>query len=224
MCRVPGISRAGFYKWLHKTLSDRAKEDLRLLELIQHSHQGSYGVYGLPRIFLYLREVGERCGENRVARVMRTHKIKAIIGYKSHHSVAGRPSFVAPKTLNREFSVDSHNIAWVTDITYIRPWQGWLYLAAVMDWYSRRIVGWSMKPTMGKEIVLDALCMAINRRQPTQRVLVHSDQGSQYGSGDWLNFCRAHQLEPSMSRLGNCWNNAATESFFGSLKKERIEK
>ena len=153
-----------------------------------------------------------------------SHKIKAIIGYKSHHSVAGRPSFVAPKTLNREFSVDSHNIAWVTDITYIRPWQGWLYLAAVMDWYSRRIVGWSMKPTMGKEIVLDALCMAINRRQPTQRVLVHSDQGSQYGSGDWLNFCRAHQLEPSMSRLGNCWNNAATESFFGSLKKERIEK
>lgn len=93
-----------------------------------------------------------------------------------------------------------------------------------MDLYSRRIVGWSMKPTMGKEIVLDALCMSVIRRQPTQRVLVHSDQGSQYGSGDWLHFCRSHNLEPSMSRRGNFWDNAAMESFFGTLKKERIKK
>ena len=224
MCRVLEISRTGFYQWLHKPLSDRAIEDLRLLELIRHSHEGSHGVYGSPRVFLDLREVGERCGKNRVARIMRTHKIKAIVGYKSHRNVIGRPSIVAPNTLNREFTVNSPNIAWVTDITYIRTWQGWLYLAAVMDLYSRRIVGWSMKPSMGKEIVLDALCMAVQRRQPEQSVLVHSDQGSQFGSGDWLGFCRANNLEPSMSRRGNCWDNAAMESFFGSLKKERIKK
>lgn len=173
MCRVLKISRAGFYKWLHKPLSDRAIEDLRLLELIRQSYQASNGVYGAPRIHLDLKEVGESCGMNRVAKIMKKHKIKAVLGYKAHRNPAGRPSVVAPNTLNREFNVDEPNTVWVTDITYIRTWQGWLYLAAVMDLYSRRIVGWSMKPSMGKEIVVDALCMAVNRRQPTQRVLVH---------------------------------------------------
>ena len=113
--------------------------------------------------------------------------------------------------------------AWVTDITYIRTWQGWLYLAVVMDLYARKVVGWSMKPTLAKELVIDALLMAVWRRRPQDKVMIHSDQGSQYGSDDWLRFCKANKLEPSMSRRGNCWDNAVVESFFSSLKKERIK-
>ena len=126
--------------------------------------------------------------------------------------------------LNREFTVAEPDAAWVTDITYIRTWQGWLYLAVVIDLFSLRVVGWSMKPTLAREIVVDALMMAVWRRKPASKVLVHSDQGTQYGSDDWLRFCRSHNLQPSMSRRGNCWDNAVAESFFSSLKKERIKK
>ncbi len=112
----------------------------------------------------------------------------------------------------------------MTDITYIRAWQGWLYLAVVMDLFARKVVGWSMKPTLAKELVVDAILMAVWRRKPKQQVIIHSDQGTQCGSNDWLRFCRQHNLEPSMSRRGNCWDNAVVESFFGSLKKERIKK
>ena len=136
--------------------------------------------------------------------------------------IHGRPSIIAPNTLQRAFTVDKPNQVWVTDITYIRTWQGWLYLAVVMDLYARNIIGWSMKPTLARELVLDAILMAV-RRKP-QHTLIHSDQGSQYGSDDWLRFCRDHRLEPSMSRRGNCWDNAVAESFFSSLKKERIKK
>ena len=114
--------------------------------------------------------------------------------------------------------------SWVTDITYIRTWQGWLYLAVVLDLYSRKVIGWSMKPTLAKDIVLDALLMAVWRRRPNEPVIIHSDQGSQYSSGDWQKFCQKHNLIPSMSRRGNCWDNAVAESFFSSLKKERIKK
>lgn len=113
--------------------------------------------------------------------------------------------------------------AWVTDITYVRTWEGWLYLAVVIDLYSPRIIGWSTKPTLAQDLVLDALLMAVRRRNP-QQVLIHSDQGSQFGSDACWRFCRAHHLEPSMSRRGNCWDNAVAESFFSSLKKERIKK
>ena len=112
----------------------------------------------------------------------------------------------------------------MTHITYIRTWQGWLYLAVVMDLFARKVVGWSMNPTLARELVLDVILMAVWRRKPKQKLLIHSDQGSQYGSDDWLRFCRQHQLEPSMSRRGNCWDNAVVESFFSSLKKERIKK
>jgi len=131
---------------------------------------------------------------------------------------------VAPDKLQRAFTVEQADIAWVTDITYIRTWQGWLYLAIVLDLYSRKVVGWSMKPTLAKEIVLDAIVMAVWRRQPKNTVLIHSDQGAQYGRDDWRRFCRDHHLDPSMSRRGNCWDNAVAESFFSSLKKERIKK
>jgi putative transposase len=154
---------------------------------------------------------------------MRAHKIRAVRGYKTHHHVAGRPSILNPNRLNREFTVTAPDRTWVTDITYIRTWQGWLYLAVVLDLYSRRVIGWSMKPTLARELVLDALLMALWRRKPQQRVIVHSDQG-QYGSEDWTRFCRANGLDPSMSRRGNCWDNAVAESFFSSLKKERIQK
>jgi len=224
MCRVLRVSRSGFYQWLHKPLSDRAIENLRLLGLIRASYAASGGVYGAPRVFLDLRETGETCGKHRVARIMRAHRIKALRGYKAPRAIAGRPSIIAPNKLQREFTVERPDAAWVTDITYIRTWQGWLYLAVIVDLYSRKIIGWSMKPTLAREIVLDALMMAIWRRRPKSTVIVHSDQGSQYGSDDWLRFLKANNLEPSMSRRGNCWDNAVAESFFSSLKKERIKK
>jgi len=224
MCRVLRVWRSGFYQWLHKPLSDRAIEDRRLLALIRASYAASGGVYGAPRVFQDLREAGEACGKNRVARIMRLHKIKALRGYKAPRAIAGRPSIIAPNKLQRAFTVEQPDSVWVTDITYIRTWQGWLYLAVVVDLYSRKVVGWSMKPTLARELVLDALVMAIWRRRPQSRVMVHSDQGSQYGSDDWLRFLKANNLEPSMSRRGNCWDNAVAESFFSSLKKERIKK
>jgi len=138
--------------------------------------------------------------------------------------MAGRPSIIALNHLNREFNVDAPGHAWVTDITYIRTWQGWLYLAVIVDLYARMVVGWSMKPTLSRELAPDALLTAVWRRRPKGTVLMHSDQGSQYGSDDWRRFCLAHNLQPSMSRRGNCWDNAVAESFFSSLKKERIRK
>lgn len=224
MCRVLKVNRAGFYAWLHQPESERHKEDQRLLELIRNSYAGSHGVYGSRRVFGDLREAGETCGVHRVARIMRAHKIKAVRGYKAPRHIAGRPSLIAPNHVQRQFTVDAPNKVWVTDITYIRTWQGWLYLAALVDLYSRKIVGWSMKPTLNRELALDALLMAVWRRKPAEQVIVHSDQGSQYGSDDFKRFCREHNLLPSMSRRGNCWDNAVAEPFFSSLKKERIRK
>ena len=224
MCRLLEVARSGFYKWLHKPLSDRAVEDARLLALIKDSYDASSGVYGSPRVFLDLREAGEMCGRHRVARIMKAHKIKALRGYKAPRHIVGRPSIIAPNRLNREFTVEQPDTAWVTDITYIRTWQGWLYLAVVVDLFSRKVVGWSMKPSLARDIVLDALFMAVSRRRPKETVIVHSDQGAQYGSDDWMRFCQSNGMLPSMSRRGNCWDNAVAESFFSSLKKERIKK
>lgn len=224
MCRVLRVHRSGYYAWLKKPLSERAKEDKRLLELIKASYAASGCSYGSPRIFLDLREAGEICGRHRVARIMRKSRLKAIRSYKRPRYVAGRPSVVIPNRLKREFSVDRPDRTWVTDLTYIRTWQGWLYLAVVMDLFSRKIVGWSMKPTLARDLVLDAILMAVWRRKPKRLVLIHSDQGPQYGSDDWHRFCRDHDLEPSMSRRGNCWDNAVAESFFSSLKKERVRR
>src|ERR1700735_545382 len=127
------------------------------------------------------------------------------------------------KAHRNRFNVRTMCQAWLTDITYIRTWQGWLYLAVVMDLFSRKIVGWSTRPTIARELVLDAVLMAVRRRRP-RKAIIHSDHGSQYGSDDWRRFCKRNHLEPSMSRRGNCWDNAVAESFFSSLKKERIKK
>lgn len=224
MCRLLDVSRSGFYQWLRNPLSNRAVEDQRLLGLIRAAYTASHGIYGAPRIFLDLREAGETCSKHRVARIMRANSLKALHGYRAPRYVRGHTtSLLTPNTLQRGFTVPRPNTAWVTDITYVRTWEGWLYLAVVMDLYSRRIVGWSTKPTLAQDLVLDALLIAVRRRKP-QHVLIHSDQGSQFGSDAWQRFCRAHHLEPSMSRRGNCWDNAVAESFFSSLKKERIKK
>lgn len=224
MCRILGVARSGFYAWLRRPLSDRAIEDERLLDLIRESYTASGEIYGSPRVFLDLREAGEQVSRKRVARIMRKHRIQAVRGYKKPRHLVSVPSVIAPNRLQRQFTVDRPDSAWVTDITYIRTWEGWLYLAVVMDLHSRKIVGWSMQPTLDRGIVLDALLMAVWKRKPSGRVIVHSDQGSQYGSDDWVRFCKEHKLDPSMSRRGNCWDNAVAESFFSSLKKERIRR
>ncbi|UAY97872.1 IS3 family transposase [Dickeya dadantii] len=224
MCRVLNVARAGFYAWLHNPVSARDKDNQRLLMLIRDSYSLSGGVYGYRRVHGDLNEIGETCGKNRVSRIMQQNRLKAVRGYKAPRRIAGRPSVVAPNRVQREFTVVQPNQVWVTDITYIRTWQGWLYLAVVIDLFARNVVGWSMKPTLSRELALDALMMAVWRRKPQSEVIVHSDQGSQYGSDDWQRFCRANNLAPSMSRRGNCWDNAVAESFFSSLKKERIRK
>jgi putative transposase len=224
MCRVLRVHRSGYYAWLRRPVSSQAKENRRLLALIRASHEASGGAYGSPRVFLDLREEGERCGLNRVARLMKKHRIKAVRSYRRPRYVVGVPSVVAPDRVEREFTVGEPDRIWVTDITYIRTWEGWLYLAAVLDLFSRMVVGWSMQSTLVRDLVLDAILMAVWRRKPEAGLVIHSDQGSQYGSDDWHRFCRAHGLRPSMSRRGNCWDNAVAESFFSSLKKERVRR
>lgn len=154
---------------------------------------------------------------------MRENGIRAQPGYRTRRYVAGKTAELIPNLVRRNFEVSRPNRVWVSDITYIRTWEGWLYLAIVMDLYSRKIVGWAARSTMHRDLVLDAVMMAVKARNP-QQTIIHSDQGSQYGSDDWRRFCRSNKLEPSMSRRGNCWDNAVAESFFSSLKKERVKK
>ena len=223
LCEVLEVAPSGYYEWLKHPLSNRAQEDARLLRLIRASFVASHGIYGAPRVFLDLREAGETCSKHRVERLMRENGLRALHGYRTRRVSVSKPSVLIPNQLKRQFTVSKPNVVWVTDITYIRTWQGWLYLAVVLDLYSRRVVGWATRATIHREVVLDAVLMAVRRRRP-RRTLIHSDQGTQYGSDAWRRFCKANHLEPSMSRRGNCWDNAVAESFFSSLKKERIKK
>jgi|GEM_PF-96440 len=161
---------------------------------------------------------------NRVARLMRAAQIKSVRGYKRPRYKVGKPALVAPNQLQRQFQHDEPDQAWVTDITYIRTHEGWLYLAAVLDLHSRAVVGWSMGSRMQTGLVLDALTMAVWRRRPKGSVIIHSDQGSQFGSDEFNRWCKDNRLSPSMSRRGNCWDNAVAESFFSNLKSEQIKK
>ncbi len=224
MCRVLKVHRSGFYGWLQKPLSDRAKEDQRLTQQIRESWCGSGFVYGSPRIHQDLREIGESCSVHRVARLMRLAKIKAQRGYKRHYAKSGVPSHVAPNQLKQNFTADRPDAIWVTDITYIRTYEGWFYLAIVVDLFSRKVVGWSMNQRMEKHLVTQALLSAVWRRKPVNRVIVHSDQGVQYTSDECQRFMKHHNIDPSMSRRGNCYDNAVAESFFHSLKQERIKR
>jgi putative transposase len=223
MCKTLGVSRSSFYEWLLNPVSNRDRENERLVRLIRTFFKASHGVYGAPRIFLDLREAAETCSKHRVTRLMRVNNIRALHGYRRPRYIPPRESVLVPNILQRDFDVSKPNSAWVTDITYIRTWEGWLYLAVVMDLFSRKIVGWATRPNLARELVLDAVLKAVRCRHP-KRAVIHSDQGSQYGSDAWRRFCLSHHLEPSMSRRGNCWDNAVAESFFGSLKKERIKK
>ncbi|MBB8991021.1 IS3 family transposase, partial [Escherichia coli] len=179
---------------------------------------------GYRKIHLDLRDSGQQCGVNRVWRLMKRVGIKAQVGYRSPRARKGEASIVSPNRLQRQFNPDAPDERWVTDITYIRTHEGWLYLAVVVDLFSRKIIGWSMQSRMTKDIVLNALLMAVWRRNPQKQVLVHSDQGSQYTSHEWQSFLKSHGLEGSMSRRGNCHDNAVAESFFQLLKRERIKK
>ncbi len=223
MCRLLSVARSGYYDWLKKPESDRTIEDKRLLRLIRASFAASQGEYGAPRVFLDLREAGETCSKHRVARLTRENNIRAQPGYRTRRYVAGKPAELIPDLVKRNFEVSKPNRVWVSDITYIRTWEGWLYLAIVMDLFSRKIVGWATRQTIHRDLVLDAVLKAVKERHP-QEPIIHSDQGSQYGGDDWRRFCLSNNLKPSMSRRGNCWDNAVAESFFGSLKKERIKK
>jgi putative transposase len=223
MCRLLGVAPSGYYEWLKNPKSERAKEDARLLRLIRASFKDSQGVYGAPRVFLDLREAGETCSKHRVARLMRENGMRAQAGYRTRRYVAGKPADLIPNLVKQNFDVSQPDRVWVTDITYIRTWEGWLYLAVVLDLFSRKVIGWAARPTMHRDLALDAIMMAVLQRKPN-RTIIHSDQGSQYGSDDWRRFCRTNKLEPSMSRSGNCWDNAVAESFFSSLKEECIKK
>lgn len=222
MCRVLCVARAGFYAWLHHPVSARDKDNQRLLTLIRDSYSLSGGVYGYRRVHGDLNEIGETCGKNRVSRIMQLNRIKAVRGYKAPRRIVGRPSVVAPNRVQRQFTVVRANQVWVTDITYIRTWQGWLYLAVMIDLWSRSVIGWSMSSRMTAQLACDALQMALWRRKRPENVIVHTDRGSQYCSTDYLNLLKRHNLRGSMSSKGCCYDNACAESFFHSLKVECI--
>ena len=225
MCRGLRVHPSGFYAWLKSPFSKRAVEDERQTELIKEAWEDSGKVYGYRKLHDDLCDQGETCCPNRVARLARLAGIKAQIGYKRRRGkYGGKPSVVVDNTLNRQFDVEVPNQFWVTDITYIKTYEGFSYLAVVIDLYSRRIVGWAMQSRQPTDLVLQALLMAVWRRKPDGKVLVHSDQGSQFTSLEWASFLKHHNLEHSMSRRGNCHDNAVAESFFNLLKRERIRR
>jgi len=226
MCRVLRASPSGFYDWLERSPCKRARDDERLLGLIRTSFQGSDRTYGSPRVHDDLRDWGERCGEKRVARLMRQAQLRARPKRRRPPLDPGirLEHFIAPNLLDREFEVTRPNQKWVADFTYIATGEGWLYLAVVLDLFSRRIVGWSMQPTMTAQLVLDALLMALWRRGKPTELLHHSDQGSQYTSEDFQRLLADQGITCSMSRKGDVWDNAAMESFFSSLKLERARR
>jgi len=225
MCRVLGVSTSGFYDWFERPQSQQQQANTLLLNRINASFAASDKTYGSPRIVRDLRDEGMTCSVNRVARLMQT------AGIKARHKRRRMPGqlvsaihSVAPNLLDRQFEATGPNQKWAADFTYVWTAEGWLFVAVVLDLYSRRVVGWSMQPTMTAQLVMDALLMAIFRRGRPQAVLHHSDQGSQYTSEDFQRLLDAHGIICSMSRRGNCWDNAAMESFFSTLKTERLSR
>lgn len=224
VCEVLEVSRSGYYARLRRPQSNQSKRREELAQKIQAVHQENRSVYGSPRVCEALLIQGERVCENTVADIMKEREIRAkqkkkfvpVTTDSRHHQP------VAQNILNREFTAEMPNQKWVVDITYIPTDEGWLYLAGVMDLFSRRIVGWSMADHMQTELVSDALQMAIARRCPDEGLLHHSDRGVQYASDDYLHLLQSHKIEASMSGKGNCWDNAAMESFWSTLKTEEV--
>lgn len=221
MCRVLGVSPSGYYAWRSRPESPRRREDRRLLTKIRQCHAASRGAYGSERIHADLREDGESCGRNRVARLMRADGLagkKARQFRRTTDSNHDHP--VAPNLLGQNFSVECPDTVWVGDITYLRTRDGWLYLCAVLDLCSRAVVGWSLSSSLDRDLALSALNSAVERRRPGAGVVHHTDRGSQYTCGDYQRRIKELHMKPSMSRRGNCYDNAVVESFFDSLKTE----
>lgn len=224
MCRVLGVSRSGYYAWLKRPPSERAKRDAELTEKIEAIHERSRGTYGSPRIHAELRAQGIRVGKKRVARLMREAGLKGVSRRRGIRTTQrredARPS---PDLVERDFEVSAPDELWVADITYLPTWAGFLYLAVVIDAYSRRVVGWSMKTHLRTDLVLEALNMALWQRRP-EAVIHHSDQGTQYTSIAFGLRCREADVQPSMGSVGDAYDNALCESFFASLECELLER
>jgi len=228
-CRVLGVSVSGYHqhkKRLQGIAQRRHLSDEALLVHIRAAYAENRGAYGWPRIWQQLRAQGIRVGKQRVQRLMQEHGIQArgkrrfrVMTTDSRHDLP-----IAPNLLDRNFTVVTPNTAWSGDITYIATEEGWLYLAVVIDLFSRQVVGWSMRPDMRSNLVIDALEMAWYQRRPDKKagLIFHSDRGSQYASGDFRQVLEEYGITPSMSRKGNCWDNACSETLFGSLKVERL--
>ena len=226
MCRLLEVSRSGFYSWLDRGPSRRAQEDAALLDAIAEIHRDSRGTYGIPRIHAALADRGRHVGRKRVARLM---GVAGLCGLRRPRrvrtTVADPDATPAPNVLNRDFTLGTLNRVWVADLTYIPTSEGWLFLATELDCCSRKIVGWSIADHMRTELPLAALQMALRRRRPSRgRLIHHSDRGSQYTSGDFQRELTAWGVTPSMSKRGDCYDNAVAESFFATLKAELVHR
>lgn len=223
MCKVLQVSRAGYYHWIKRITSCRYLEDQRLLEIISYHYNRSRGTYGLPRIYAAIRKDGLKVNKKRIARIMRVNNIRAKTKKKFKATTQQNLRAKASENiLKGNFSSEKENRIWTSDITYLWTSEGWLYLAVIMDIYSRKIVGWSLGSILSAELVIKALMMAILHRNPEAGIIFHSDRGSQYTSSSVRELLKSYQITQSMSSTGNCYDNAITESFFHTLKTELI--
>lgn len=225
MCRQLSVSRSGYYAWEKRPVSKRQQEDVRLLELIEHTHKDNRGTYGSPRITDVLKDLGETVGRHKVASIMRKNGIIGLPPKKFRKTTDSDHNLpVAENLLDREFDVECPNEAWVGDITYIWTARGWVYLAVILDLFSRRVVGWALDDHMRSELVLKALEMAIGHRDIMPGAIFHSDRGSQYASDAHQRALERAGMVQSMSHKGDCWDNAVAESFFATIKRELINR
>lgn len=223
MCEVLGVSTSGYYDWVGRPESQRSRENRRLTDKIRQLHQQSREIYGSPKIHEDLRAEGEVCGVNRVARLMQKAEIKSKLERKFVVTTDSKNTREpAPDLLQRLFTVSQQDEAWVSDTTFIPTREGWLFLAVILDLFSRQVIGWAMSKKNDTQLIQDALTMALWRRGKVKDVIVHSDQGSTYASGDYQRQLQTNKLRCSMSRKGECLDNAVAESFFGSLKNELV--
>ncbi len=225
LCRVLGLSTAGYYAWRSRPESKRAAEDRTLLDDIRRAHEGSGGRYGSPRVHATLRAHGRKVGRGRVERLMRCHGVRGLVARRRQvQTTDSRHAFpVAPNLLDRQFNATTKpNQVWLADLTYIATGEGWLYVAAVMDLHTRKIVGWSMRDHLRAELATSALMMATQRQQPGSGLVHHSDRGIQYACGDYQAALARAGITPSMSRRANPLDNAPMESFFHTLKTELV--
>ena len=223
MCRVLGISCSGYYAWRTRSPSQRARSNTALTETVRTIHAVSRGTYGAPRVHAELAANGVQVGKNRVARLMREASVAGISRRRFAITTVRDGARQAPDLVERRFTADAPNVLWVADITYIPTWAGFLYLAVVLDVFSRRIVGWSMATTLHTTVVLDALSMALAMRRP-RGVIHHSDQGAQYTSIEFGNRCREAGVRPSIGSVGDAYDNAMAESFFATLECELLAR